>query len=98
MAVLKTKWSNSYDPLFLEHWGPGSTPGVVSKKKIHFYNRTKRLCFLNYVHCLFYNTTKRLLIMYIVHFTIQQKDFSFNSLMWSFFYDIVILTKNIRLH
>ena len=31
MTLLKTTWSSGYDPLLFEYWGPGLTPGVVSK-------------------------------------------------------------------
>ena len=60
MTVLKTTWSNGYDPLLLEHWSLDSTPGVVLKKKHIFTIEQKDFVFL---------------ITNIVHFTIQQKDF-----------------------
>ena len=47
MTLLKTTWSSGYDPLLIEFWGPGSTPGVVSKiillllDKIHNRKNTR---------------------------------------------------------
>ena len=34
ITLLKTTWSSGYDPLLMEFWGPGSTPGVVLRKYI----------------------------------------------------------------
>ena len=52
MTLLKTTWSNGYDPLLFQHWDAGSTPGVVSKK-LYIYYLTKYTTKKNY-HSLYY--------------------------------------------